>query len=334
MKKLLLTTTALALSAGVAAADVTLSGDARMGLIYNGDDVQLTSRARVTFTLTGETDGGLAFGASFRADNAGAAAGNTRMTAGNVFISGDFGRLSMGDVAGAARAAVGDLHMTSLTGLGDLNEVTYLDRITQGADRLTAFDRRTAALYSYSIDGLSLFASVSQNNVLRGPGTAATGLGPVGVAAGETYREWQAAVGASYTLDGFTGAIGYEYGRASLTGFDAVTAKHIVGSAQYSMDGITVKGFAGRASGDLGDLLVALDGRRTQYGLSATGTFDAVTVSAFGYRNFFTTDYGIGASYDLGGGASFRGGIARSGSNAGAGIEANTVADIGVAFTF
>ncbi|MGL4413330.1 porin, partial [Roseinatronobacter monicus] len=90
MKKLLLATTALTLSAGVAAADVSLTGDARMGFIYDGDDVNLTSRARVTFTLSGETDTGMAFGGSFRADNAaGAAAG----TGGSVFISGAFGRL-------------------------------------------------------------------------------------------------------------------------------------------------------------------------------------------------------------------------------------------------
>ena len=152
----LLATTALTLSAGVAAADVSLSGDARMGLIYDGDDIQLTSRARVSFTLSGETDSGLAFGASFRADNAGAANGNTAMTGGNVFISGDFGRLAMGDVAGAARAAVGDLHGVGLTGLNDHNEMQYLDRLTQGADRISAFDRRTAALYSYSMAHFAL----------------------------------------------------------------------------------------------------------------------------------------------------------------------------------
>ena len=92
MKKLLLATTALTLSAGVAAADpVSLSGDARMGLVYDGDDVKMTSRARVAFTLSGETDGGLAFGAGFRADNAATAAGgNTNMSAGSAERVNDF----------------------------------------------------------------------------------------------------------------------------------------------------------------------------------------------------------------------------------------------------
>ncbi|NJS38490.1 MAG: porin [Rhodobacteraceae bacterium] len=75
------------------------------------------------FTLSGETDGGLSFGASFRADNA---AGANAGTAGSVFISGGFGTLSMGDVDGAANAALGHVDGVGLTGLGDLNEVTYL----------------------------------------------------------------------------------------------------------------------------------------------------------------------------------------------------------------
>jgi hypothetical protein len=75
MKKLLLATSILAGTAGLAAAEITLSGDARMGFlddfVYDGgdDDIGFTSRARVTFTFSGETDGGLSFGASFRADN-------------------------------------------------------------------------------------------------------------------------------------------------------------------------------------------------------------------------------------------------------------------------
>ncbi|WP_439563477.1 porin, partial [Roseinatronobacter sp.] len=68
MKKLLLASTALVMSAGVASAQVALSGDARMGITYDNSrdaKLQFSSRARVTFTLSGETDTGMAFGASF-----------------------------------------------------------------------------------------------------------------------------------------------------------------------------------------------------------------------------------------------------------------------------
>ena len=66
MKKVLFATSALVLSAGFASAEVALSGDGRMGMIYDGNDVQFSSRARVKFTLTGESDAGLSFGAAFR----------------------------------------------------------------------------------------------------------------------------------------------------------------------------------------------------------------------------------------------------------------------------
>ena len=83
MKNTLLASTALVLSVGAAAAadftmadtghdhSITLSGDARMGIIYNrveictegcvfsDYDARFTSRARVEFTGSGETDGGL-----------------------------------------------------------------------------------------------------------------------------------------------------------------------------------------------------------------------------------------------------------------------------------
>ena len=74
MKNFLLATTILVASAGFAVAEITLSGDARMGIVDNGgvDGAVFSSRARVSFNMAGETDGGLAFGASFRADNAAA----------------------------------------------------------------------------------------------------------------------------------------------------------------------------------------------------------------------------------------------------------------------
>ncbi|MEY4697508.1 MAG: hypothetical protein RIT14_1936, partial [Pseudomonadota bacterium] len=57
MKKILLATTILVGTAGFAAAEVALSGDARMGIVNNGTDTTFSSRARVSFTMSGETDG-------------------------------------------------------------------------------------------------------------------------------------------------------------------------------------------------------------------------------------------------------------------------------------
>jgi len=311
MKKLLLASTALVLSAGVASAQgVTLSGDARMGIVYDGNDARelgFTSRARVTFTLSGETDGGLAFGASFRADNAAATTVSTACTqagfilnsnpitcantnsggavngaAGSVFISGDFGRLTMGDTSGAAEFIVGDLHGVGLTGLGDQNEMFYISNSP-------AIFRPTAR-YDYTLDGLKLALSIEN------PKNAAN---------------YAASIAASYTFDAFTAGLGYE--REATSG----GANHLIGFVAADIEGINAKAIYGRANGGA-----------KQYGVSVSGSFDATTVTAFARRDFATVNhYGMGASYDLGGGASLKGGIVKSqGSSA--------VADFGLAFTF
>ncbi|SUZ31338.1 Porin [Roseibaca ekhonensis] len=280
MKKLLLATTALAMSAGYAAADVALSGDARMGIVYNGSlarELSFTSRARVTFTLSGETDGGLAFGGSFRADNAvGASAG----TAGSVFISGTFGRLTMGDTAGAAEFIVGDLAGVGLTGLGDLNNNFYI------SNNPAIF--RPTARYDYTMDGLTVALSVEN------PATALFAY----------------SIGASYAMNGFSAGIGYE----QIDGGD----DHVIAFLGAEFEGIEGKVTYGESGG------------ADQFGVSITGSFDATTVTAFGRQDFVgDTHYGLGASYDLGGGASLVGGVVRNGS-----LGGFTTADFGLSFSF
>ena len=318
MKKLLLASTALVMSAGVAAADVAVSGDGRMGITYNNslatNKAAFTSRVRVAFTLSGETDGGLAFGGSIRADNA---AGGAAGTAGSVFISGAFGKLSMGDVSGAAELVVGDVAGVGLTGLGDRNETTYLDN--SGA----LPDARPTARYEYTMDGLTV--AISHSN----PGVA-----------GKT-----ASIGVGYAFDGFKVGIGYERQNATAAiaavapvpgnaGAAAVAARaamnHLVVGAEATFSGITGKVVVGRASGAGSAALVS----KTQTALSLSGKFDALTVTAFGRSDFAKDRHiGLGASYDLGGGASLVGGVVQTNFNAPA-VANRTVADFGVSFKF
>ena len=154
-------TTALALSAGAAVADVAVSGDGRMGIVNTsnevGADVQFNSRLRIAFTASGTTDGGLEFGGSVRADNA---AGGT---AGSVFISGGFGKLTMGDIDTAAEKAVGDV-----AGVG-------YQLTTQEAGFLGgALDE--GVLYEYSINGLGVKVSAGQIQANSANNEAAIGL--------------------------------------------------------------------------------------------------------------------------------------------------------------
>jgi len=111
MNKILLATTALVATAGFAAADVTLSGSAEMGLADSGNGVEFFHDLDVRFTLSGETDGGLTFGATIDLDEIVATDGGVVQDKGTdiptdngphaVFISGGFGTLTLGDTDGA-----------------------------------------------------------------------------------------------------------------------------------------------------------------------------------------------------------------------------------------
>ncbi|MFN4194041.1 MAG: porin [Tabrizicola sp.] len=291
MKKLLLVSTVLGLSAGVAAADISLSGDARMGIIddFGAIGPQFNSRARVKFTLSGESDTGISFGASFRADNAGGAASGT---AGEVFVSGAFGKLSMGDVDGAAQAAVGQVSGVGYTGLSDLNEIAYL---LGGED--------PSALYEFATGDLAFYVSVQPNN-------DNTNFG----------------LGASYTMGNYKVAIGYESlednsvpgsgwpDKIGFAPFFGNGATQVVLGADATFGPVTGKVRFARYSED--NVTAGMD----QSALSLDYAVDALTVTAY-YSNYRGTDlydgtdgdfYGLGAAYDLGGGASVAGGYVKN----------------------
>lgn len=309
MKKVLFATTALVLTAGIASAEVSLSGNGRMGVVYNGNaaagtpKAQFSSRARVVFTLSGQTDGGLDFGASFRADQAGDGAGDVwgadKGNQGSIWISGAFGKVEMGDVVSAPEALFGDLYEVGYTDIGN-NDIPYL-----------TLDNGTTSglLYTYSAGALSVAASMND-----------------GFDAKETVAKTQvAAIAAAYTFGAYTVGLGYESSNPSTVGVK--TTSQIELAAVAKVGNVNVKAYyADQKDG-------AVD---TAYGLSADTTFGAVGVGAFVQRvnnvNPATKDvtyYGIGASYDLGGGASVVGGIA---DNTMPGTKA--VADLGIKFKF
>ena len=109
-----------------------------------------------------------------------------------------------------------------------------------------------------------------------------------------------------YSTDAYSVALGYEDSTAG-------NVVSLLGSATFS--GATVKAkIADKAAG-------------TAYALSVDYAINGATVTAFyADDNAVSANYGIGAAYDLGGGASVVGGI---GSVAG-----RTVADLGVKMSF
>ena len=344
MKKVLLATSILAATAGFAAADITLSGDARMG-ISNGfalpavagavkpyDDTGFTSRFRVRFDASGSTDTGLEFGAWARIHQGVQAEQGQK---GAVYVSGAFGKLSMGDVDSAAlKATGGHVNAIGLTGQdgNDFNELSYygdeannvsLIGRTVGGNTAT----RSAALYEYSANGFGFFASLSN------PRNTDT-----------LWRTKSYAVGGSYAIDAYKFGIAYE---TIETDHDTNPIKYegsqwtIGADAEFS--GVLLQ--ARYIDGEVEQNSVkALDTR--QYSIAATYTADALSVNGWLSRkeaevtatgvNLFKRDaYGIGASYDLGGGAAVVGSVSKLKETTGtAASVSDTGYDLGLSFKF
>ncbi|WP_425040445.1 porin [Primorskyibacter sp. S187A] len=115
MKKLLLASTALVATAGFAAADVALTGSAEMGIKREaGNDVtEFHTDVDVRFTMSGESDNGISFGAVVDLEDAAQMGGtNTDTNVDyNVFISAGAATLTMGDTDGAFDAALDEVNV-------------------------------------------------------------------------------------------------------------------------------------------------------------------------------------------------------------------------------
>ena len=106
MKKILLTTTALTMLAGAAAADISLSGSGRIGIVSAGGATNVTHRFRVNVNASGETDGGLTFGAYVRLNmNGGVMAENGPIGAPRLYIGNGMATLTVGNAGGAISQA-------------------------------------------------------------------------------------------------------------------------------------------------------------------------------------------------------------------------------------
>ena len=324
MKKILLATSALVMTTGFAAAEITLSGDARMGIVSVDDGVttvnRFSSRVRIVFTASGETDSGLSFGASMRADQFGGNdndgsngdSGNTGDTNGDstVFISGAFGKLTMGDVSGAADALVGQVSGVGYGPNDDTQEINFI-----GANK-------TAVYYEYSTGALTFGLGAGQIDTDESNAEFAD----FGVDAADTYS-----IGVKYATDAYSAALAWETADFGPTSVDMLS---LGGSATFG---------AATVKARVSDLDIS--GADTAYALSVDYVMGATTLTAF-YTDYGNTGIvlnpyhhggtdtqhiGIGASYDLGGGATVAGGYTMQNND---GIEDASIANLGLKFSF
>ena len=312
------------ISAGnYAAADVAVSGSARMGVVSSDSVLTFSNRVRISFAGSGTTDGGLAFGGSFSShDSTGANTG----TAGSTFISGAFGKIAMGDVDSGDN--VGQLASVGYTGLGTGNEVAY--SADAGGDNGIPGDFKDAGgarvLYTYTAGPVTMKASSAQ---LTDGGATSYGVGA-------TYAAGNLTVGAGYGLvEG--GTLGVKFYDISSTSFVAATVADAsvtdaTVSATYVMGDTTLKGIYQlktlEASSEAAPSSAANDqdaldvsASVTSMGVSVGHKIGAISLAAYGISSELDGDtlgtetatvsrYGIGATYDLGGGATISGGWA------------------------
>lgn len=337
MKKFLIASTALTLSAGVAAADVTFSGDARFGVNYNSNPLVATSNVaanadgnkttlekRFTLNIDASTtaDNGVTFGVRQRIRNEEPTATGPRTSVLNgtrLFARYQGFEVAVGNILGAIESMPNQYSRgVSLTGLSWGSVVTAVDRdgdLSAGTGRWDAYSSSSAGaegvevLYSAGdFKGHVSYSTASLNNT-----------------AGDAER--LAAYGA-YNYNGWTTALGFQQSDDARENVENAIVLSVDGKIQDF--GV---GFAAARLGKGADKMnkFVLNGSYTM-GATTLGAYvgqqSELPVAATGNtKGVSKTSYGLGASYNLGGGASVVGGIERT-------TQKTTRADLGVSFRF
>jgi outer membrane protein OmpU len=287
MKNVLFATTALIATAGIASAEVSLSGSAEMGIIGgdqgitnvagNNNDTNFADQFHtdidVTFTLSGESDNGITFGATIDLDEEGGFA-NTNGGPEAVFISGDFGTLTMGDTDGALDKAVAETDL-----IGDIADASTTYSVKSAAFMDGLLDGQVAR-YDYSIAGFGLSLSAETDDT------------------GVNDTVW--GFGATYSVAGFDFGAGFQGGESN-TG---VNQEGWMVSAATTFGAVDVVANYGEGATNIDG---AVDPIAVRYNIAAVYTMDALSLGAnYGeiHTDGVSTDkgFGLAANYDLGGG--------------------------------
>ena len=266
MKKILIASTALVATAGMAAADIAISGYAEIGLVDYGTAVgmEMHSDMDVTFKLSGASDNGLTFGASIDLDEVSSGIDSTEGLQA-VHVSGGFGTLTMGDTDGALDKA--NAEVASLTAIAD--DHTAHAGYNGGA----GLDSGDILRYDTTYAGFGVSASIAQSDEAVANDVIAYGitttLGTVAVSAAFQNNNTQdiTAVSGKTSVGGI--GITANYSEASM-GTTATSYEHTGVGVDYTMNGVSLHANYGNYDYDDGS--------------NADG-------------------YGIAANYGLGGGA-------------------------------
>jgi outer membrane protein OmpU len=265
------------------------------------DSTDAVNRFRISFSGSGETDGGISYGISGRAEQ------SDEKTLGSQYISGAFGKISMGDLNGADEvAAGGGVSGVGLTGLGDANDIKYAS-----SDHNIGYEFSTMGLkFAYSQDTTVKTGSNSAMGVSyagdMGGASVTFGLGQANIGDAKQSTMSASVSSGGLTLKAYTST--NDNGPVKAASETAATATAVYALANHKMDNPDTD----------------------QTALSISYSMDAMSVTAF-TRQVSTAgtadkDYtGFGFTYDMGG-ATLKAGVADSDN-----VQS---VDFGVSFSF
>lgn len=303
MKNIILATTALVATAGLAAADVSISGYGRFGAVYsnNADDVNTASRLRLQFDVSAETDSGIVFGARQRYQTEENGTGNGGNGARFYMTTNGF-TLAMGNILGVIEGAPNLYLPTASAGVGLEGNGFYSLAANTASNNMrfawTAYDSAGAGAQEgvevlYSMNGFGAHIHSTDNGAVESVG-----------------------IGANYTFSGYTVALAYEdFDNGADILFASVGGK--IGAINASLAYATTENAAG------------VDADK----VSIKGAYDFGTgLTMYGFvasEDVVDESYGLGASYDLGGGVSLEGGITKTDDS----VD-DTIVSLGAFFKF
>jgi hypothetical protein len=267
------------------------------------DTTEAVNRVRISFKGSGETDSGISYGLSARADQS-----NTT-TGGSQYISGAFGKIKMGDLGGADKDAAGHIAGgVGVSGMGSANEIAY-----QAAVHNLGYEFSAGGItFGYSQDTSIQTGSNSAMGIKWSGDMGGTNVA-VGLGQSKMGTATQSTMSVSVSMGGLT--------------VKGITSTNDNGPADADVDAVV---------GAVGTLAVAaVDNSASNpdtdhTGVSVSYAMDAVSVTA--YTKKVATlgspdqDYtGIGFTYNMGG-ATLKAGMVDN--------DNISVMDIGVSFSF
>ena len=273
------------------------------GTAKGADVTSAVNRFRISFAGTGETDSGISYGISGRADQQNGSLGGTQ------YVSGAFGKVTMGDLGGADKDAAGHISGgVGLSGMGSSNEIAY-----QATNHNLGYQFSTNGLtVGYSQDTSIQTGSNSAVGIKWAGDLGGTGL-TVGVGQSKLGTSTQSTMSVAVSMSGLT--------------IKGIQSTNDNGPATANVQGVT--GVVGTRR------VVAVDNTLTNSDTDYTGfsisyAMDAVSVTA--YSKTISTvgsadqDFtGIGFTYDMGG-ATLKAGM----------VDDNNISsmDLGISFSF